>query len=394
MANKKKTNTKVNKKKNEDVSPIMMIALFIVFIIAMVFITYFGMNLTSPTNKYFSQYNTKYNDDLSKLLKDQKNMDQRIKEVSEDGGYTIDDPFIIKNPYGLNELTALIVFNTEKETYVKLKINDKDVTTVEKSTKHIVPIYYLYNDATNIVELTLDDGTSKQIEIKTSSYDYNIQDFDVSSQIGTADIYYIAGDLNSYESYFRGFNSSGNLISYIKFGYIGGYTLYKNKISLAYTQNKDVPNDLRIDIDYLGRINNITSNTNEINYESNISGDGIDYIGASYNIYSELIPNYTHNDVTDQDVCDEKTELSLTEYEDKLLDTSKYSGAFKLSYMDNFIAYEIEKEAKLLIVTSAGKLYQYNLQNKGIIKTDIEDNMALYIVVDGTLYSLAATLNA
>ena len=393
MANKKKTNTKVNKKEN-DVSPIMMIALFVVFIIAMVFITYFGMNLTSPTNKYFSQYNTKYNDDLSKLLKTQSNMDQRIKEVSEDGGYTLDDPFVITNPYGLNELTALIVFNTDKETYVKLKINDKDVTTVEKSTKHIVPIYYLYNDATNIIELTLDDGTSKQIEIKTSSYDYDIQDFDVSSQIGTADIYYIAGDLNSYDSYFRGFNSSGNMISYIKFGYLGGYTLYKNKISLAYTQNKDVPNDLRIDIDYLGRINNITSNTNDIVYDSNISGDGIGYIGASYNIYSELIPNYTHGAVTDQDGYDEKTELSLNEYEDKLLDASKYPGSFKLSYMDNFIAYETEKEAKLLIVTSAGKLYQYNLQNKGIIKTDIEDNMALYLVSDGTLYSLASTLNA
>jgi hypothetical protein len=389
MAKKKNINNV-----NNDVSPIMMVSIFIIFIIAMVFVTYFGMNLSSPVSKYFSIYNTKISNNLGELVNKQKEMDNKIKDLSINGGYTIDTPCLLKNPYGLNPLTALVIFNTEEDTRVSVYLNDQEEPSynVERSKNHIIPIYGLLDNTTNHVKLVLEDGTSKTVDVGIEPLDNDIYDFDVASQIGTNDIYYMVGNVNDSNSKLRGFDRYGNLISHVSLDYIGGFKLFKNKIAIAYNQTKDVDHDLRLDIDYLGRISTISSNTKEINYETNISSEDVGFIGTSYNMFSDLIGNYTFNDLVSNDSYDPYKELSLDEYEVKLQNAEKYTGDFKVSYMNDYIAYKGDVEGELLVVTYSGKLVSYNIENKGIIRTDLDGDKSLYIKVNGTIYSLKTTL--
>jgi len=390
---KKKTKKKTINNVNNDVSPIMMAAILIIFIIGMVFVTFFGMKLTAPSYKFFSKYNTKINNNLRNILKEQREMDEKIKELSINGDFKFDDPCVIKNPYKLNPLTAVIIFNTEEETRVEVSINDEVKTKVERSKYHIIPLYGLYSDSLNTITLKLEDGSTHSFDLQIEAYDNNIYSFDVKSQIGKNDIYYMVGNVNENDSKLRGFDRLGNMISYISFDYIGGLTLYKNKMSIAYNQTKDVPNDLRLDIDYMGRISYITSNTNEINYEPNISGDLIDFVGSSYYLYSDMISNYTFDDVVSNDSYDPViNELDIDKYEDKLIKADTYKGEYAISYMEDFIGYKIDKPGKLLIVTSEGHLYEYNMDTKGIIRQQFMGNKALYAEIDGTIYSLRTTL--
>lgn len=387
MAKKKNINTV-----NNDVSPIMMISIFVIFIVAMVFVAYFGMNLQSPVSKYFSPYNNKIGNNLLIVLNQQKDFDNRLQELSKDGGYTFDNPSIIQNPYGINKLAAVAIFNTEEETKVKLKINDKLVTTVEKSKNHIIPIYGLLADTRNIVTFILDDGSSKEIEIITEPYDFNNNGFDVSSQMTDEDTYLMVGDVNDPNSTLKGFDRAGNLNTYYSLGYISGLTVFKNKISIAYNQNRDLINDLRLDLDYLGRISNITPNTSEINYTPNISGEGIEYIGDTSYYYGEMIANYSFNEVVNNESYSPKTTLVLKDYEMSLSSAVKLEQPFKISYMNDYISYSTDVIGELLVVTKNGGLYSYNIDKNGIIRTDINGEKSLYVKVNGIIYSLKTTL--
>ena len=107
-------------------------------------------------------------------VKIEENIIEKQNEIQKDFkiyGYTIDNPNIILNPYEISPLTALIIFETEQEEEVTIKINGKTeeesiINTFEKSTKHYIPIYGLYPDYDNIITLTSGDIT-KDYTIKT-----------------------------------------------------------------------------------------------------------------------------------------------------------------------------------------------------------------------------------
>ena len=66
-------------------------------------------------------------------------------------GYTIDEPNVILNPYGNSPLTALIMFETDKEVEVTVTIKGDDklstfTHTFAKEKEHYLPIYGLYAD--------------------------------------------------------------------------------------------------------------------------------------------------------------------------------------------------------------------------------------------------------
>lgn len=69
-------------------------------------------------------------------------------------GYTLDNPNIILDPYGISPLTALILFETPEEEEVTLTVKGKDAnstyTNKFKSTnKHYLSIYGLYPNTKN-----------------------------------------------------------------------------------------------------------------------------------------------------------------------------------------------------------------------------------------------------
>ena len=101
------------------------------------------------------------------LLEKQKNVEEKF-EVD---GYTFDDPKVIVNPYGNSPLTALVIFETEKEEEVNVIIKGKDELstyshTFEKGKKHYIPIYGLYAGEENEVVLSISDE-EKILKIKT-----------------------------------------------------------------------------------------------------------------------------------------------------------------------------------------------------------------------------------
>ena len=106
------------------------------------------------------------------LVTKQNEVERTIKT----NGYTIDNPKVLLDPYNASPLTALILFETEEEVSPKITIEGKDkLTTIEtefaKNTKHYLPIYGLYADYNNKVDIsyTLSDGKkiTKQVEIQT-----------------------------------------------------------------------------------------------------------------------------------------------------------------------------------------------------------------------------------
>ena len=73
-------------------------------------------------------------------------------------GYTIENPNIIINPYENAPLTALIMFETPKEEEITINILEKDNTikfqnTYKKNKQHYIPVYGLYSDYENKIEI-------------------------------------------------------------------------------------------------------------------------------------------------------------------------------------------------------------------------------------------------
>ncbi len=148
------------KKKNKKIITII-ISVIVLIILGSVF--YFYNNLTGKSKI-----------DLTASLVTKQNA---IEKTIKTNGYTIDNPKVLLDPYNASPLTALILFETEEEVSPKVTIEGKDkLTTIEtefaKNTKHYLPIYGLYADYNNKVDIsyTLSDGKkiTKQVEIQTN----------------------------------------------------------------------------------------------------------------------------------------------------------------------------------------------------------------------------------
>lgn len=87
-------------------------------------------------------------------------------------GYTMEDANIILNPYNISPLTALILFETEKDEEITIEVSGKDelttiTNTFKSTTKHYIPVYGLYPDTENIITLKSSDKTATY-NIKTN----------------------------------------------------------------------------------------------------------------------------------------------------------------------------------------------------------------------------------
>ncbi len=102
----------------------------------------------------------------------QNEMDEDIiREMS--GLYTADSPLVLLDPYGVAPLTALVVFDTEKNCSVSIEIKGKTEETTfshdfgKISTHHEIPVYGLYADSENdvILTLTYEDNSTETVSI-------------------------------------------------------------------------------------------------------------------------------------------------------------------------------------------------------------------------------------
>ena len=123
-------------------------------------------------------------DEVKNLIDIQNGVDDYFSSY----GYTIDNPCIILNPYNISPLTALILFDTDEEASITVRIEGKDRdTTIEntfnKSKKHMIPIYGLYANYDNKVTLSY-KNIKKEYVIKTGSLpkDLKVEKIDFNNQ--------------------------------------------------------------------------------------------------------------------------------------------------------------------------------------------------------------------
>ena len=109
---------------------------------------------------------------ISHLVERQYEQEMAMRKELEGGNYTAEHPYVVVNPYFVNPLTALLLFNTEKEEAVTLTVKGKeaagDIThTFPKAKEQILPVLGLYPEYDNTVVIMLEDGTAYDVTVTT-----------------------------------------------------------------------------------------------------------------------------------------------------------------------------------------------------------------------------------
>ena len=150
----------------------------------------------------------------------------------QDTNYTIDNPKIIVNPYGISPLTALIIFNTNDLTSPTVTIKGKDdlstyTNTFAPAKNHYLPIYGLYPDLENEVVITLDE-IDYTFKIKTSNLpsDFNLAKVNnKNTDELTNDLYFLTP---SSKGYVAAYDTNGDVRWYLTDRFIWDIQRLKN----------------------------------------------------------------------------------------------------------------------------------------------------------------------
>ena len=359
----------------------LMLAIFIIFVLSMIILTYYINTYYIGHDKYFTAYNVTYNNKLANIISNQKATDKEINDISNSDKYTIDNPYVLVNPYGISPLSALIIFTTNNESSVTLSINDTYKTTISKAKRHIIPVYTFYANSTNYVNIALEDGTNKTIEIKTEAFDdaTNINNF--KKIINKEDEYLL---LDKTTNKLRGFDYNGNLVYNLDLDNIYGLTFNNEYLFINY-------NNIGLEMDYLGRIIGINNDISLITTEANISDN---YIGSKMAYSHELISNFQTKTIMDNKELDKYNKLMVSDIEDKLDTAIFYEKKFKFTLLNNYIDLDInEDEYDLILVPRKGKdYYMYHIKGNNRIKVDIKEDVSVFMILDNKYYSLQSTL--
>lgn len=385
--------------KDDSVKRILLIASFALFAIAMVFVSYYIMNYVNGNGQYFQSYNKVINNELAGLLIKQKNMDDKIKDIVANGDYTFESPCVIVNPYEINPLSALIIFSTKEKNSVEIYINDTKVTTMEASVDHVIPVYGLYANSTNYIELRLNDGKRKVVEVKTSAYNDDLTGIRFNEDRVNHSHVFMVGNTKSSNSILRGFDSLDNLILIMDFGYFGSFKLSNTLFHVGYnsefSKNTNLQ-DIELQIDFMGRIIGIDKDTSDLTVNPNAEqGDKL-YIYNYKNLYTEITKNYTTNRLVDTTAYSVETKIETNEIEEKLVNAEVYNKDYKIAVNGEYITYEFYEENRnmeLLLVTRNSKYtYMYDITNRNIIKTSITGDLSIFIKKGDEYYSLLTTV--
>ncbi len=237
-------------------------------------------------NKYFDGKNivSALDDDLS----NQKKVNQELNNIMKEKKYTLDDPYVVIDPYGISPLTALVIFQTKKEMEIEVFINDIFVTTMEKSKNHSIPIYGLQAGKENKIVLK-GDGNEKSLILDRGDVSVANLEVEVPNLNSRLDqeLYFFSSP-NSLS--LSAFDGSGNALWRLN----GKYALdiEWTKDGRMYLSNGNASSltecfDGFYEMDYLGRISKNYSLQNGYHHEliSLSNGNVIVAGGSSSSIY-------------------------------------------------------------------------------------------------------------
>ena len=109
---------------------------------------------------------------IDHLVTQQNRKEKEFLDQFEQGEYTLEAPLVIENPYLINPLAAMVLFETQDEVSVTITVKGKLDSTADitfsfgPSTKHIIPVLGLYAARKNTVIIELSDGSSKEVTIQ------------------------------------------------------------------------------------------------------------------------------------------------------------------------------------------------------------------------------------
>lgn len=96
-------------------------------------------------------------------------------------GYDFNNPVVIVDPYNENYNSALIMFETEEYTSIKINVNDVYSYNSKETNRHYIGVYNLINGS-NYVVLSYDNKVKKiEIEIKEEENKIDMEDFSILS---------------------------------------------------------------------------------------------------------------------------------------------------------------------------------------------------------------------
>ncbi|MEG0994936.1 MAG: aryl-sulfate sulfotransferase, partial [Bacilli bacterium] len=192
----------------------------------------------------------------------QSKIDKKLKDDFDSNHYSLEKAKVVVNPYEISPLTALIMFETDKETAVTLTItglhNDDIVKTFTKTKKHFVPVYGLYANKETKVTIKLDNGktnsflikggevpkTAKEMTVLDNKVKLNNEMYLFTSPTGVPNI--------AYDNY-------GNVRWYLNMGYSKGVTVLRNGNLLLSNEKMGqdpTSNGGAVEVNLLGKVYN------------------------------------------------------------------------------------------------------------------------------------------
>lgn len=106
------------------------------------------------------------------LVERQNEAEKAMLEEFKNGEYTLTNPLVKLNPYFVNPLAAVILFRTEEEVAVTVRVLGKEAEgtmehTFPRAKEHVLPVLGLYGDYENTVEIELYRGAKHTVKIQT-----------------------------------------------------------------------------------------------------------------------------------------------------------------------------------------------------------------------------------
>ena len=147
---------------------ILFVFLAFIFIAVAGLIVYRSGALVVPTSTRMESYTLVESNDI---LDVQYKREQDILNDYRAGLYTLENPYIIQDPYQANPLSAMVIFETEQPATTMVTVAGKDAhstysyTYLQPGTHHEIAVLGLYPDADNAVVISVQVNGEPEKEI-------------------------------------------------------------------------------------------------------------------------------------------------------------------------------------------------------------------------------------
>lgn len=260
-----------------------------------------GKEIPEELKKYFA-VDTKYSAIYPQVY-NQFEINKKLEKAVSNKEYTFDNAYVELNPYKISPLSAIIIFQTEKDEEIKVYVNDKFVTTMEATKFHSIPIWGLYEDFENKVKLE-SSTSSKEYTFKTekSNLEYPLEVLE--SHPVNDDIYFM---IASHSTHLTAWDTDGKLRFYL----VG-----KNSMDVEWLDNGHfllgTPQGQAreqyvgfVEMDYLGKVYNYYTVKNGYSFEFQVLSNGnIMMAGGNVPVYMTHSMIHTINPKTAEVVDD------------------------------------------------------------------------------------------